>query len=109
MAARACLLVLCLFALPARCQDIVDVLRQSQDTQLQALPLSAADSADAATVRRSFDTLLRALEPAPVVELRVIRGPLIAETLHGRVIVANESLATMPESVRLFVLAHELG
>jgi Zn-dependent protease with chaperone function len=56
---------------PARGEDIVDVLRRSQQTRLDATPL--------------------------------------AETLHGRIVVANESLADLPEGARLFVLAHELG
>jgi Zn-dependent protease with chaperone function len=43
------------------------------------------------------------------VELRVIRGNTLAETLHGHVVVANESLADWPEAERQFVLAHELG
>jgi hypothetical protein len=43
------------------------------------------------------------------VELRVVTGSTVAETLDGRVIVANETLADLPEGVRLFVLAHELG
>ena len=103
-------LLACLFAAPAWCQeDIVDVLRRSQELRLQAQPLADADSARAASVRRSFDALLQALQPQPSVELRVIRGPVLAETLHGHIIVANESLADMPESVRLFVLSHELG
>mgnify|MGYP002149795662 CR=1 FL=1 len=37
------------------------------------------------------------------------RTGTVAETLNGRTVVANESLALMPEGVRLFVLAHELG
>ncbi len=90
-------------------EDIVDVLRRSQDLRLQAQPLAAADSARAEVVRRSFQTVLDRLQPAPVVELRVITGPVIAETLHGHIIVANETLADMPETVRLFILAHELG
>jgi Zn-dependent protease with chaperone function len=44
-----------------------------------------------------------------MVELRVVSGSTVAETLDGRVIVANEALADAPEGVRLFVLAHELG
>jgi len=110
MGRRGWLLVFCLVCAPAWCQeDIVDVLRRSQDMRLQALPLAEADGSRAATVRRSFDALLQAMHPAPSVELRVIRGPVVAETLHGHIVVANESLADMPESVRLFILAHELG
>ena len=103
-------LVMGLFCAPAWCQeDIVDVLRRSQDQRLQAQLEADADSAAAATLRRSFDSLLQTMSPAPVVELRVTRGPLLAETLHGHIIVANESLAALPEAARLFILAHELG
>jgi Zn-dependent protease with chaperone function len=104
------MLLLCLLGPPAWCEeDIVDVLQRSQELRLQAMPPAPADSERAATVRRSFDVLLQALHPAPRVELRVIRGPVVAETLHGQVIVANERLAEVPEPVRLFILAHELG
>ncbi len=102
--------VICLFCAPAWCQqDIVDVLWRSQDQRLQAQAPAEADSAAAATLRRSFDSLLKTMQPAPVVELRVTRGPLLAETLQGHIIVANESLAALPEPARLFILAHELG
>lgn len=100
----------CLAGAPAWCaEDIVDVLRRSQDQRLQAQPPAAADSERAAIVQRSFRTLLQALPSAPSVELRVTRGALLAETLHGHIIVAHESLAEMQESARLFILAHELG
>jgi len=95
---------------PAWChEDIVDVLRRSQDQRLQAQPLADADSGRAATVQRSFQALLQALPSAPSVELRVTRGAVLAETLHGHIIVAHETLAEMPETARLFILAHELG
>ena len=104
------MVLICLLSAPAWCQeDIVDVLRRSQEMRLRALLPAVDDSEDAAIVRRSFDHVLHSLQPAPVVELRVTRGPAVAETLHGRIIVANESLAAMPEPVRLFILAHELG
>jgi Zn-dependent protease with chaperone function len=104
------MLIFCLLATPAWCEeDIADVLRRSQDVRLQALLPAAADSTRAATVRHSFQTLIEAIRPAPDVELRVIRGPLVAETLQGHVIVANERLADMPEPARLFILGHELG
>lgn len=90
-------------------EDIVDVLRRSQDVRLAALPAVPADSARAHLVQNSYQRLIDALQPARVAELRVIDGPVIAETLHGHVIVVNESLADMPEGVRLFILAHELG
>ncbi|HEX3141030.1 MAG TPA: M48 family metalloprotease [Rhizobacter sp.] len=60
-------------------------------------------------VRNSFDTLVRNLTLSVPVELRVIRGDTLAETLQGHVVVANESLAEWSEAEREFVLAHELG
>lgn len=92
----------------AQADDIVDVLHQSAQRRLDAMPL-AADSPRAQAVRQSFEMLRRAVAPDVVVEFRVVTGGTVAETLDGRVIVANESLADAPEGVRLFVLAHELG
>jgi Zn-dependent protease with chaperone function len=107
---RVWLLMFCLLGTPAWCEEsIVDVLRRSQDLRLQTLPLAAAGSDRAATLQRSFDTVLQALPSAPTVELRVIRGPVVAETLHGHIVAVNERVAEMPESVQLFIVAHELG
>lgn len=108
---RVWLLLLALLGtLPAHAdEDIVDVLRRSQDMRLAALTPAAADSERARVVRASFDRLLQALKPGVAIELRVISGPLVAETLHGHVVVANESMADWPEPLRLFVLAHEIG
>ena len=39
----------------------------------------------------------------------MVRGAALAETLQGRVVVVDDSLADLPEAERLFVLAHELG
>lgn len=93
---------------PARGEDIVDVMRRSQQTRLDAMPL-AAHGPRADTVRRSFAQLREALPADVAVELRVVSAGTLAETLHGRIVVANESLADLPEGARLFVLAHELG
>jgi predicted Zn-dependent protease len=41
--------------------------------------------------------------------LRVIEGDNLAETLLGRVVVANAVLAQRPQAEQLFILAHELG
>jgi Zn-dependent protease with chaperone function len=92
----------------ARGEDIVDVLRRSQQQRLEALT-PAPDGPRAQTVQATFETLRRRLEMDVPVELRVIRGPVIAETVHGRIVLANESLADLPEIERVFVLAHELG
>jgi hypothetical protein len=93
---------------PARGEDIVDVLRRSQQMRLDAME-PAANGPRADTVRATFDQLRQALPSDLPVELRVIRGETLAETLHGHIVVANESLADLPEGARLFVLAHELG
>jgi hypothetical protein len=88
--------------------DIIDVLHSSAQRRLDAMPL-APDGPRAQAVRDSFERVRRAVAPDTVVELRVVSGDTVAETLDGRVVVANEALADAPEGVRLFVLAHELG
>jgi Peptidase family M48 len=93
---------------PAHGQDIVDVLRQSQQVRLDAMAL-APEGERAEVVRASFEKLHRMLPPDVAVELRVIRGSTVAETMHGHIVVANEALAELTEGERLFVLAHELG
>jgi Zn-dependent protease with chaperone function len=93
----------------ARAEDIADVLQRSQQQQLDALPAADPGSAKAQALQRSFDALVAALPGLPAAELRVVRGPVLAQTLHGRVVVAHESLGALPEAERLFVLAHELG
>lgn len=97
------------FASAARSEDIVDVLRRSQQQRLEALAPAPVDGARAEVVRRSFAALLSVQPELPAIELRVIRGPLLAETVHGHIVLANETLADLPEDERLFVLAHELG
>lgn len=93
---------------PAHAEDIVDVLRRSQQVRLEAMP-PAADGPKAQAIRRSFEQLRRALPEEVAAELHVVSAGTLAETLHGRIVVAHESLADMPEGARLFVLAHELG
>jgi predicted Zn-dependent protease len=93
---------------PAHSEDIIDVLRRSQHQRLDALK-PAQDAQRAETVRATFEKLFQTLKPDIAVEFRVVSGPTIAETLHGDIIVANESLADMPEGERAFIIAHELG
>lgn len=95
-------------AQPAVADDIVDVLRRSQQLRLDAMPV-AAEGPRAELIRRSFDQLRQALPSDTVAELRVVSAGTLAETIHGRIVVAHESLADLPEGARLFVLAHELG
>lgn len=101
--------LLMLGANAAKGDTIAEVLERSQTVRLASFDTVVPDSVRAQTVRRSFDTLVRTLALSVPVELRVIRGDTLAETLHGHVVVANESLADWPEAERQFVLAHELG
>jgi len=93
----------------ARGEDIVEVLERSQQVRLESLQPAPVASQRAQKVRESFDTLVRTLGLGQLAELRVIRGGILAETLHGHVVVANEAMGDWPEEDRLFVLAHELG
>jgi Zn-dependent protease with chaperone function len=88
---------------------IVAVLHHSQQLRLDAMVPVDRDSPRAQRLQQSFDTLVRRLQTLPPVELRVVRGEVFAETLQGKIIVANEALADLPEGERLFALAHELG
>lgn len=101
-------LALAALAPAAHAVDIVDVLRRSQQQRLDAMP-AATDPERAAVLRASFESLRRHLAPDIVAELRIVSGPVLAETLHGHIVVVNESLAALPEGVRSFVMAHELG
>ena len=90
-------------------ENIVDVLLRSQQTRLESLPLAPSDSTSASTLRSTFDELLNFTGVDRPVELRVIEGGAVAETLLGRVVVVNASLAQRPRAEQLFILAHELG
>ncbi len=100
-----------LFTGPAAHADegILGVLARSQLARLDHASAADPSSVRARTVRVSFETLARALGLRHPVELRVIEGETVAETLQGRVVLANESLADLGEGERLFILAHELG
>lgn len=88
---------------------ITEVLHRSQQVRLDSLAVAAQGTPEAVVVQLSFQRLLRALGLARHIELRVVSGETIAETVHGDIVVANESLAALPEGERLFILAHELG
>lgn len=92
----------------ARSEDIVDVLRRSQQQRLESLK-PAADGPRAQRLRQDFETLRARLGSLPPIDFHVVAGAVMAETLHGHIVVANESLADLPEAERLFVLAHEIG
>lgn len=93
---------------PAHSEDIIDVLRRSQQQRMDAIAL-ATESSRSETIRRSFERVRQAYALDQTVNLRVTHGGPQAETLHGHTIVVNESLADMPEGERLFILAHEFG
>lgn len=88
---------------------ILGVLARSQTARLERTPAADVAGVRARTVRASLETLARALRFGHPVELRVIEGETLAETLQGRILLANESLADLSEGERLFILAHELG
>jgi hypothetical protein len=93
----------------ARGEGIVEVLERSQQMRVDKLQAAPADSARAQKVQASFDTLLRLEGSGRQVELRVVRGDVLAEALHGDVVIVNEAIGGWREEDRLFVLAHELG
>ena len=93
----------------ARGEDIETVLERSQQVRIDKLQAAPDDSARAQKVRASFETLLRSLKLERAVELRIARGDVLAEALHGDVVIANDSVGGWREEDRLFVLAHELG
>jgi len=93
---------------PAHSESISAVLDRSQAVRLAALQSAAARSERADVVHRSFDALVKRLPHDSGLEICVVGGPAAAELL-GHVVVANESLADLPEPMRLFVLAHEIG
>jgi Zn-dependent protease with chaperone function len=101
-------ILLWLLAASAHSEDIVDVLRRSQQQRLDAMH-AAVESSRSDTVRTSFERVRQAYALDQSVELRVTQDGPLAETLHGHTIIANESLADLPEGERLFILAHEFG
>ena len=55
-------------------------------------------------MRESFETLARALGLRHPVELRVVDNEIVAETLQGRVVLANESLARVDQIKKVTIL-----
>jgi predicted Zn-dependent protease len=101
------LLILCAHSVHA--EGIVEVLQRSQQTRLEAMHTVQADGDAARSLHTAFDQLLRFTGTDQPVELRVIEGETLAETLLGHVVVVNAALAKRPPAERLFILAHELG
>lgn len=93
----------------ARAETIEEVMKRSQEQRLASFELSRTGES-VQLVRATFDRLYRVLGLSPgVVELHVVKQGTYAETLLGRFVVVNESLATLSEGERAFILAHELG
>jgi Zn-dependent protease with chaperone function len=102
-------LCLALASSAASSEGIGEVLERSQQVRIDAHPLVDANAPSALKIRASFQTVLSAAGHVPQLELRVVTGAPLAETLQGRIIVVDESLAEAREGDRLFVLAHEIG
>ncbi|MDO9316283.1 MAG: M48 family metalloprotease [Burkholderiaceae bacterium] len=85
------------------------MLHRSQQARLDSLPTAERGTPAAVVVHLSLQRLVRALELHQPIELRIVSGDTVAETVHGRIVVANEALAALPEGERMFILAHELG
>jgi Zn-dependent protease with chaperone function len=88
---------------------IVDVLHRSQQLRLDVMVPAETRSPRALLVRDSFDTLVGALDIPANVTLQVVSGVVVAETILGSIVVANETLGELAEGERRFILAHELG
>ena len=88
---------------------ILQVLHRSQQTRLDRLPSAERGTPAAEVLEISVQRLIRAMGLQQPVELRIISGDTVAETVHGNVIVANDALAALPEGERMFILAHELA
>ncbi len=111
---RAILMALMtMLAAPAWCaEDILGVLKRSQQMQLDALTALQVDpdSPESLAVHGSFERVLTVMKNPPAgVRLMVVRSSLLAVCLMGRVIVVDVSVADLTESERVFILAHELG
>jgi Zn-dependent protease with chaperone function len=95
--------------LPAAAEDIRTVLERSHALKLRALAEVERQDDGAELLQRDFRRLLARVPEHPEVRLMVVGGPVIAETLAGRVVVVHVGLAQAGEGERLFLLAHELG
>lgn len=93
----------------AQAEGIGEVLDRSQQQRLSGFGPADPQAPATLRVRASFEALVRATGLQQRVELQVVTGEVVAETIQGRVIVANQSLGDLHEAARLFVLAHEIG
>ncbi len=101
---------LCLAATSwVQAETIVNVLDRSQLMRLEAMPPAEASTPQALKIRASFDKVMLHMQPSQAVELRIVQGMGLAEAMQGRIVAVHESVGDLPETVQLFVLAHELG
>lgn len=93
----------------AHAETIEEVMKRSQEQRLVSFERSAATES-VRMIEITFARLCQALNlPPGAAELRVVKRGPYAETLLGRVVIVNESLAAQPEGERAFILAHEIG
>jgi len=103
------LALLSVFVVSAHAEGIVEVLQRSQQMRLDAMPRAAPGSDAAHALRTAFEQLVQVTGIDQPVELQVIEGEHLAETLLGHVVIANAALARRSQAEQLFILAHELG
>lgn len=90
-------------------EGIVDVLLRSQQWRLDQTPLAPPGNDATRQLQAAFAELIEFTGIDAPVELRVVEGETVAETLLGRVVLVNATLADRPRAEQLFILAHELG
>jgi Zn-dependent protease with chaperone function len=97
-------------SVPAASEDILSVLARSHEMRLQTLGARANHDRREAVLRADFVRLQSRLPGLPQdMQLVVVDGAAIAETLAGHVVVVHADLADASEGERLFMLAHEIG
>jgi Zn-dependent protease with chaperone function len=106
---KLALLFLAVCGAAAQAEGIGEVLDRSQQQRLSSFKPADPQAPATRRVRESFEALVRATGLQQPVELQVVTGEVVAETVQGRVIVANQSLGDLHEAARMFVLAHEIG
>ncbi len=101
---------LCLAATSwVQAETIVNVLDRSQRMRLEAMHPADTATPQALKISASFDKVMQHMPPSHAVELRIVRGVGLAEAMQGHIVAVHESVGDLPETVQLFILAHELG
>jgi Zn-dependent protease with chaperone function len=103
------LVSLLFFSSAAWSEDIISVLERSAMQRMAAQTAVDHASPQAKLIKATFDQLNEFVHLENSVEIKVVTGPLNAEAILGKYIVASEVLAELPESERTFLLAHEMG